>query len=71
MFDSGDYLTIHLRMTGCLTIEPQTAPLEKHTHVIFVLDDGNELRYEDVRRLGKMWFTNSGEEDISGVKIGH
>ena len=68
MFDSGDYLTIHLRMTGCLTIEQQPAPLEKHTHVVLSLDDGNELRYEDVRRLGKLWFARNGEEDISGVK---
>lgn len=67
LFESGDHLTIHLRMTGCLTIEPQTAPAEKHTHVILSLDDGNGLRYEDVRRLGKMWFARCGEEDITGV----
>ena len=40
LFDSGDSLTVHLRMTGCLTVEPQTAPTEKHTHVILTLDDG-------------------------------
>lgn len=68
LFESGDSLTVHLRMTGCLTIEPQTAPAEKHTHVTLTLDDGNQLRYEDVRRLGKMWFTRSGAEDISGIK---
>ena len=68
LFESGDSLTIHLRMTGCLTIEPQTAPTEKHTHVIFSLDDGSELRYEDVRRLGKLWFARCGEEDTSGAK---
>lgn len=67
LFESGDYLTIHLRMTGCLTIEPQTVPPEKHTHVILSIDDGNQLRYEDVHRLGKLWFARSGEEDISGV----
>ncbi len=44
LFESGDSLTVHLRMTGCLTIEPQTMPSEKHTHVIFTLNDGNELR---------------------------
>ena len=68
LFESGDTLTIHLRMTGCLTIEPQAAPTEKHTHVILSLDDGNELRYEDVRRLGKMWFAKRGEEDNSGAE---
>ncbi len=68
LFESGDSLTIHLRMTGCLTIEPQAAPTEKHTHVVFSLDDGSELRYEDVRRLGKLWFARCGEEDTSGAK---
>lgn len=67
LFESGDSLTIHLRMTGCLIIEPQTAPVEKHTHVILSLSDGNELRYEDVRRLGKLWFAKSGEPDTSGA----
>lgn len=70
-FASGDHLTIHLRMTGCLTIEPYTTPIEKHTHITFTLDDGNELRYEDMRRLGKLWFTKEGERDISGAdKLG-
>ena len=68
LFDSGDYLTVHLRMTGCLTVEPKTIPAEKHTHVRFSLGDGNELRYEDVRRLGKIWFTRNGAEDFSGIK---
>lgn len=68
LFESGDSLTIHLRMTGCLTIEPQTAPIGKHMHVALALDDGNELRYEDVRRLGKMWFARRGEEDVSGAE---
>ena len=67
LFDSGDYITIHLRMTGCLTIEPLTMPAEKHTHVRFSLDDGNELRYEDVRRFGKLWLTKYGERDASGA----
>lgn len=66
-FESGGFLTIHLRMTGCLTVEPQLAPAQKHTHIVFSLDDGNELRYEDVRRLGKMHFTPKGGRDLSGA----
>lgn len=67
LFDSGDYLTVHLRMTGCLIVEPHAAPTEKHMRIRFLLDDGSELRYEDVRRLGKVWFTGSGERDVSGA----
>ncbi len=68
LFESGDHVTIHLRMTGCLTVEPHAAPSEKHTHVIFALDDGSALRYEDVRRLGKLWFAQKGEPDVSGAE---
>lgn len=66
LFESGDSLTIHLRMTGCLTLEPCGAPCEKHTHLIFTLGDGSELRYEDVRRFGKFRFTARGGEDACG-----
>lgn len=68
LFDGGDYLTIHLRMTGCLTVEPQAAPTEKYTRIELSLDDGSRLRYEDMRRLGKFWFTENGERDVSGAE---
>ncbi len=29
-------------------------PLIKHTHAVFCLDDGTELRYNDTRRFGRM-----------------
>lgn len=66
-FMSGDRLTVHLRMTGALTVEPQAAPAGRHTRAAFSLSGGEELRYEDVRRLGKMWFAKNGEEDHSGI----
>ena len=66
-FASGDSLTIHLRMTGCLIAEPSAAPADKYTHVALTLDNGMALRYSDVRRLGKLWFAKSGEKDISGA----
>ena len=55
-FESGDCVVLHLRMTGCLTVERKDAPLSKHTHLVFSLDDGNELRYEDARRFGRFWY---------------
>ncbi len=67
-FESGDHLTLHLRMTGCLTLAPCGTPCGKHMHLAFSLNDGNELRYEDVRRLGKFWYTESGNADTSGTE---
>jgi formamidopyrimidine-DNA glycosylase len=44
---------VHLGMTGSLTV---TAPGNKpaHTHVVFGLDNGRELRYVDARRFGQV-----------------
>lgn len=67
-FSSGDSVVLHLRMTGCLTEEPQNAPCEKHTHVVFALDDGSELRYEDTRRFGKFWYIENGTPDTFSGK---
>lgn len=67
-FAGGDALTLHLRMTGCLLLEEESSPPSKHTHLGFLLSDGKELRYEDVRRFGKFWFLPEGEKDPSGME---
>ncbi len=52
---AGDVLlVVHLGMTGHLTIVDPATPLEKHTHVVFFLDDGKQLRYRDPRRFGRL-----------------
>jgi formamidopyrimidine-DNA glycosylase len=43
---------IHLGMSGRLQIEAATAPRLAHTHVVFELADGSELRFRDPRRFG-------------------
>jgi formamidopyrimidine-DNA glycosylase len=47
-------LVIHLRMTGQLFCVPQDTPVENHTHLIFYLDSGWELRFRDTRKFGTM-----------------
>lgn len=51
-------------MTGCLLIAPTDYPEEKHTHIIFSLNNGNELRFSDTRRFGRFWLIKKGEVDI-------
>lgn len=48
------HLFIHLGMTGQLVAQPAALPAAKHTHVVFQLDDGCELRYTDARRFGRI-----------------
>jgi formamidopyrimidine-DNA glycosylase len=50
--DDGRHLLVHLGMTGQLTVQPAAEPLPDHTHLVFTLDDGRQLRYRDVRRFG-------------------
>ncbi len=48
------YLLSHLRMEGKYFIRTINDPLEKHDHVVFVFADGQELRYRDTRKFGRM-----------------
>ena len=49
-------LLVHLGMTGHLSPKRPDEPQLKHTHAVFALDDGRELRYTDPRRFGRMAF---------------
>lgn len=61
--NSNDRIILHLRMTGCLLLTPADYPEEKHTHVIFRLNNGKELRFSDTRRFGRFWLIKNGEAD--------
>lgn len=59
-------LVIHLRMTGRLTVAEQNIPPAKHTHLIFVLDNGRELRFNDVRKFGLVYLLDQGRYEEAG-----
>ena len=61
------YFIIHLGMTGQLTVIRSAESVPPHTHGFFVLDDGRELRYTDVRRFGRMLLVQeSALADFTG-----
>lgn len=63
-------LVSHLRMEGKYEVEESSAPLKKHTHVVFHLADGRDLRYLDVRKFGRMTLVPIGEEfTATGIKL--
>lgn len=55
--DSSPTLCIHLGMTGSLTYRqgPRPRATEKHTHIIWHLDDGGIVAFHDPRRFGGVW----------------
>lgn len=66
--DKGEALTIHLRMTGKLLYVAQPEPLGKHVHAVFRLDNGYDLRFDDVRQFGAFYLTDAAHYDgIAGL----
>lgn len=52
-----DYvLLIHLRMEGKFFFRKVGEERTKHEHVVFLLDNQEEMRFHDVRKFGKMYL---------------
>src|SRR3954468_3306117 len=56
--DDGQTLIVHLGMSGRMTLHDARSasehPLERHDHVVFDMDDGWQVRFNDARRFGLM-----------------
>ncbi|TEB13573.1 Formamidopyrimidine-DNA glycosylase [Pelotomaculum sp. FP] len=62
-------LLVHLRMTGRLTYSEKETPVAKHTHVIFTLSNGCQLRFCDTRQFGRLWMVPVPSlEELAGFK---
>lgn len=61
--DSDDLVIAHLGMSGRMATVNQGSPLEKHDHVVFHMDHGIEVRFNDPRRFGLMTLTKKSELD--------
>lgn len=64
--DQGTLL-IHLKMSGRLRVVPSGEPLDKHTHTYFGLDDGQQLRFQDVRKFGRVYLVDDPEQVTAGL----
>jgi formamidopyrimidine-DNA glycosylase len=59
--DNGRVLITHLRMTGRFLYLPTEAPLPKHTHALFYLDNERRLVFTDQRHFGLMKIVATAE----------
>lgn len=57
---SGSTLIAHLRMEGRFYRYEQDTVPDRHTHLVFQLDDG-QLHYHDMRKFGRFWLYGPGE----------
>jgi formamidopyrimidine-DNA glycosylase len=59
---SSEILVIHLRMTGSLILKPTSTVPEKYVRAIIHLDEGVEIHFRDLRKLGGMWLCQDESE---------
>ncbi len=64
----NETLIVHLKMTGHLFVSDADAIVDKHTHTVFELDNGQELRFRDIRKFGRVVITQN-PDDVLG-KLG-
>jgi formamidopyrimidine-DNA glycosylase len=63
-------LLVHLGMTGSLRLHDAKDAREPHTHVVFALGDGRELRYADPRRFGQVdVFERAREREHPSLRV--
>ncbi|MBN2280491.1 MAG: DNA-formamidopyrimidine glycosylase [Candidatus Marinimicrobia bacterium] len=55
------FLFLHLRMTGKVLLKIQSAPITKHDHVMIYLNDNQCIFYNDTRKFGRFFVTQSPE----------
>ena len=62
VFELNDYYLIsHLRMEGKYFIKSKEETYSKHDHIIFSLENNQELRYNDTRKFGRMHLVKKDE----------
>lgn len=65
--DDGHTLIVHLGMSGRMTLHDRQSasehPFERHDHVVFEMDDGWQVRFNDARRFGLMLLVETDSVD--------
>lgn len=62
--DSADSMIIHLKMTGQLLLEPTSSVMQDHVHTVFRFSGGEELRFRDVRKFGRIYLTQDARSIV-------
>ena len=62
---STDWLFVHLKMSGRLQVCDATERSNPHAHVVFALEDGDELRFVNPRKFGRVYLV-ADPDDVVG-----
>jgi formamidopyrimidine-DNA glycosylase len=55
-------MLVHLKMSGRLEVVPQTEALTPHARVVWWLDGGWALRFEDARKFGRVYLVDDAAQ---------
>jgi formamidopyrimidine-DNA glycosylase len=69
--EGGDYLVVHLGMSGQLLRASAKDEEPKHTHVVFAFTQGGLLRFVDPRTFGEMFVTTPEELTDEVPELAH
>ena len=70
--DSGDHIVVQPRFTGALLLSRGPLPEDQapYSTLHLALDDGRDLHYRDIRRLGTFSLMSAGEFDAYSGDLG-
>lgn len=58
----GETLVFHLKMSGQLLVVDPAEPVDHHVHTVFYLANGQELRFRDIRKFGRVYLVRDPAE---------
>lgn len=65
--DQDEVLIIHLKMSGQLSVQTASVQADQYVHTIFKLDGGDELRFRDVRKFGRVYLVTDPESILGDL----
>lgn len=65
--EDGACFSVHLGMSGRLEFGDSPRNRPAHTHVVWTIEDGGELRFVDPRRFGGVW-THTSRDDLQRTR---
>jgi formamidopyrimidine-DNA glycosylase len=73
--DQEEVLIVHLKMSGQLSVQPASVPADPYVHTLFRLQGGDELRFRDMRKFGRVYLVSDpntivgklGPEPLTGA----
>ena len=60
-FQNNGHLLMHLRMSGRLHLMAAAQTRKKHEHVLLDLNGGQQLRFHDTRKFGRLYLTSNAD----------